>query len=82
MAVEDAISEICHVIQLRLTGQVSKLMLFNCWDFALIVLVTLVHSWPTVVVKIWSMWLEIYITFFIVSYRSKYIAQIVDETYQ
>ena len=49
MAVEAVISDICSVIQLRLTGQVKQLMLFNRWDIALIVLVTL-SSGSTVVV--------------------------------
>ena len=48
---------------LRLTGQVKQWTLFNCWDIALIVLVALVHSRPTVV-KLRSMWLEIYIYIF------------------
>ena len=61
MAIEDVISEMCNVIQLRLTGQVKQWTLFNHWDIALIVLVALVHSTFTVVVKLWSMWLEIYI---------------------
>ena len=63
MAVEDAISEMCNVIQwLRLTGQVKQWMLFNCWDIALVVLMTLVQSGHTVV-KLCSMWLEIFVTF-------------------
>ena len=48
MAIEDVISEICIVIQLRLTGQVKQWMLVNRWDIALIVLVRLVHPGPTV----------------------------------
>ena len=83
MAVEDVISEICNVIQFSLSGQVKKWMLFNHRDIALIVLVTLVHSGPIVVVKLWwSMWLEMYRTFFIISYRNKYITRIIDETYE
>ena len=34
MAVEDGISEMCNVIQLRLTGQVKQWTLFNRWDIA------------------------------------------------
>ena len=52
---------LCHSIKVWS----SWLMNVNRWDIALIILVALVHTGPTVVAKLSLMWLEIYsITFF------------------
>ena len=54
---------LCHSIKVNWS---SWIMNVNRWDIALIILVALVHTGPTVVAKLSSMWFEIYIiTFFI-----------------
>ena len=63
---------LCHSTKVNWS---SKIMNVNHWDIALIILVALVHTGPTVVAKLSSiqMWLEIYVkTFFIISYLNKY----------
>ena len=63
-------SVLCHSIKVNWS---SWIMNVNRWDIALILLVALVHTRPTVVAKLSSMRLEIYIvTFFIISDLNKY----------
>ena len=61
---------LCQLIKVNWS---SWIMNVYRWDIALILLEALVHTGPSVVAKLSSMWLEIYIiTFFIISYLNKY----------
>ena len=48
---------LCHSIKVNWS---SWIMNVNRWDIALIILVALVHTGPTIVAKLSSMWLEIF----------------------
>ena len=65
---------LCHSIKVNWSRWIMNV---NRRDIALIILVALVHTGPTVVTKLSSMWLEIYIiTFFIISCLNKYKSMI------